>query len=316
MAIQKELWVNYIMGNLFKDNPHLNPANCTRVDENVLGGKIVHIPQAGARPTVVRNRGSFPAVAVRRTDTDIVYVIDEYSTDPTHIQNAETVELSYDKMDSVLGEHLATIAEACGEDIIFNWLSAFAAGAGSAAIAAAAVIRIANTESVAATAPSGTGNRQKFSYLDLKRAKLALNKQNSPGTDRFALLPSDLYDQLMSDKDLIARDFGRELDITNGVITRLFGFNLMERNGTAVYDNAGTPVVKPVGAAGAATDNEAVVCWHRSAVEAALGTVDIFEDTDSPLYYGDVYSTLVRMGGRKRRANAQGIVALVQQAAA
>ncbi|MDJ1494164.1 phage capsid protein [Cytophagaceae bacterium DM2B3-1] len=313
MAIQKELWVNYIMGNLFKENPHLNPIACTRVDENVLAGKIVHIPQAGSKPNVVRNRGVFPAVAVRRSDGDIVYVIDEYSTDPTVIPNADTIELSYDKLDSVLSEHLDVIAELIGDDIIFNWLSAFAAGQGSQAVSAANVIRIQNAATTAATAPSATGNRQKFSYNDIRRAQTFLNKQNIAKKDRFMLLPSELMSQLQDDADLIKRDFAKELDIENGIITKLFGFNLMERSSTAVYDNAGTPVVKAVGAAAAATDNEAAVFWQKAAVEAALGEVTMFEQLNDPTQYGDVYSALVRMGGRKRRSTAYGVGALVQQ---
>ncbi len=314
MAIQKELWVNYIMGNLFKSNPHLNPGACTRVDENVYAGKVVHIPQAGARPTVVRNRNTFPAAAIRRTDGDIAYVIDEYTTDPTVIPNADTVELSYDKMDSVLGEHLAALSELIGEDIIFNWLSAFAAGSGSLASAATPSIRIQNAITTAATAPLATGTRQKFSYQDLRRAQTYLNKQNIAKQDRFALLSSELYGQLMDDSDLIKRDFGKELEIESGIITRLFGFSIMERSSVASYTNAATPVVKAVGALGAPTDNESAVCWQKGAVEAALGNVDMFEDLNSPYQFGDVYAALVRMGGRKRRATAEGIVSLVQQA--
>lgn len=313
MAIQKELWVNYIMGNLFKENPHLNPSACMRVDENVLAGKIVHIPQAGSRPTVVRNRATFPAAAVRRVDTDIVYAIDEYTTDPTAIANADTIELSYDKMDSVLGEHVSTIAELIGDDIIFNWLSAFAAGAGSAAVAAATVLRIQNAVTLLATAPLATGNRQKFSFQDLRRAQILMNRQNIPKADRKCLLSSELYGQLMDDTALLQRDFAKELEMKDGVIGRLFGFDLMERSTTATYDNSATPVVKAVGALGAAADNESAICWQKAQVEAALGEVLMFEDLGQPTQYGDVYSALVRMGGRKRRSTAAGIVALVQQ---
>lgn len=314
MAIQKELWVNYIMGNLFKDNPHLNPSNCTRVDENVLAGRIVHIPQAGSKPGVTRNRSSFPAVAVRRTDGDIVYAIDEYTTDPTAISNADTIELSYNKMDSVLGEHISTLAEAVGDDIIYNWLAGFSAGAGSQAIAAATVFRITNAATVAASAPSATGTRQKFGYAEFRRARKLLNQQKVAKTDRFALLSSELYDQLQDDADLIKRDFGKELDMENGIITRLFGFNLMERVTVAYYSNAATPVVNSVGALGAATDNEGAIFYQKGAVECALGEINFFEQLDDPREYGDVYSGLVRMGGRKRRATAAGIVAAVQQA--
>ena len=44
----------------------------------------------------------------------------------------------------------------------------------------------------------------------------------------------------------------------------------------------------------------------------ALGQNDFFENLNDPLYYGDVYSTLVRAGGRVRRNDGYGVAALVQ----
>lgn len=37
-----------------------------------------------------------------------------------------------------------------------------------------------------------------------------------------------------------------------------------------------------------------------------------FEDEGNPQYYGDIYSALVRMGGRIRREDQKGVVAIVQ----
>ena len=51
------------------------------------------------------------------------------------------------------------------------------------------------------------------------------------------------------------------------------------------------------------------------AVERALGQITFFERIGDPTYYGDVYSVSVRMGARKRRSDAKGIVAIVQAAA-
>ncbi|MFQ8805871.1 MAG: hypothetical protein ACLR8Y_13235 [Alistipes indistinctus] len=42
------------------------------------------------------------------------------------------------------------------------------------------------------------------------------------------------------------------------------------------------------------------------------GDVKFFEDEGNPQYYGDIYSGLVRMGGRKRRADQKGVIAIVQ----
>ena len=89
MAIQKEIWTNYIMGNLFKNNEFLNYAY--NADQYVLAGKVVHIPQAGAKPGTQRNRTQLPASVTQRTDVDITYAIDEFTSDPILIPNADKI---------------------------------------------------------------------------------------------------------------------------------------------------------------------------------------------------------------------------------
>ena len=79
-----------------------------------------------------------------------------------------------------------------------------------------------------------------------------------------------------------------------------------------MYDNSSTPVPKAVGAATAATDNQAVICWQKNAVAKAKGSVKFFENKNDALYYGDVYSAECKLGGRKRRSTGAGVIEIVQ----
>lgn len=304
MAVQTELWVDYIINNLFKENQFLNFAD----DDGayVLNGSVVHIPQAGAKPTVVKNRTVFPGVAVRRTDTDVTYPLDVFSTDPTHIPKADTMEISYDKQESVLGEHRLTIGESIADEILYKWVNG---------LAATHILRTTGTATANSLAPGATGNRKALLKADLKRAQTLMNKNKVLKTDRFALLPTDLFSELMDDSDLMKRDGaqGGELDMKDGKIMRLYGFTIMERSETTIFDNAGTPAAKAPGAATAISDNQAVICWQKNAVTKTLGAVDFFEDTNNPLYYGDVYSAQVKAGGRRKRNDAHGVVVIVQE---
>ena len=83
MAIQKEIWINSIVEGLFADNSFLTKA--FNADEFVNQGKIVHIPNAGAPSGVEKNRASFPATVNSRTDIDLTFNLDNYSTDPIKI---------------------------------------------------------------------------------------------------------------------------------------------------------------------------------------------------------------------------------------
>lgn len=304
MAIQKEIWQDHIEGNLFKNNEFLLAS--TDAGQYVLQGTVVHIPQAGALPTIVKNRTSVPATVVQRTDTDITYTLDEYTTDPILIPNAETFELSYNKRESVLAEYEASLRQTVADNLLIEW-----APTGSTGL----VLRTTGA-STATTLGGTTGNRKKFTVNDLKNAQLQLNKQNVPMEGRYALLSADLFQQLSDDMSATQyRDFSAAYDVKDGVIGRLFGFNIMMRSGVLAYNNDSAPVVNPYGATPDATDNEGILCWQVGAVERALGQIKFFENIGDPTFYGDVYSVSVRMGGRIRRNDAKGIVAIVQAAA-
>jgi hypothetical protein len=301
MAIQKEIWVNALAGNLFKDNPFVRIAQ--NHDQYVMAGKVVHIPQAGAVPVVQKNRTVFPATAERRTDTDITYNLDEFTSDPTHIQNAEMVELSYDKVMNVLQEHLEKINEVSADELLYRW-----------ALGLPTTNMIDTTGDAVATHLDGaTGNRKLFVKENLKAMQLAFNKQNISKNDRYALFDSDMLGQLQDDPDLKKRDgiTGGELDLKNGVITRLYGFNIIERSD--VLRLTGDTVLAP-GVVNVAASNAGVFCWQKNSVASALGTVNFFEDIASALYYGDIYSALVRFGGCRHRQDNKG-VGFIRQAA-
>ncbi len=304
MAIQKEIWQDHIEGNLFKNNEFLLAS--TDAGQYVLQGQVVHIPQAGALPTIEKNRSDLPATVATRRDSDITYTLDEYTTDPILIPNAETYELSYNKRESVLAEYEASLRQTVSDNILIDWAPTGTTGT---------TIRTTGA-TTASTLAGTTGNRKKFTVTDLKNAQLQLNKQNVPMEGRYALLSADMFQQLTDDMSATQyRDFSAAYDVKDGILGRLFGFNIMMRSGVLSYNNDTAPVVNPYGVASSATDNDGVLCWQINAVERALGQITFFERTGDPTYYGDVYSVSVRIGGRIRRSDAKGIVAIVQDAA-
>jgi hypothetical protein len=233
-----------------------------------------------------------------------------YTTEPIIIEEAEKIELSYDKIADVMGDHLATLMETAADNYLYDLVRV-------QSDASTGVVRTRTTgAATAAHLPSATGNRKKFDKADLKKARTLLNKQSISKMNRYALFPSDMLDQLMDDADLLKRDYALELDMRSGSIGRLMGFELLERPSVVVMDNTGTPVAKVVGAAAAATDNDTVLCWQMEAAHRARGEVKFFESKDNPLYTGDVYNASVRFGGRPERKDSKGLIAIVQDASA
>lgn len=301
MGVQREIWVDYIVGKLFKNNEFMTKS----FDESafVLGGKVVHIPQVGASKSIVKNRTILPATPSRRTDTEVTYPLDWYTKDPFAIPNAEEIELSFSKMDSAMREEMNSLVDYVGDDLIVKWMGG--------AVAAGNIVLTTGADT-AFTETGQTGTRKVPLVKDIKSLSAKMNKKNVPKNDRFIMLESNMLDQLMDDLTVTQeRDFSQSLDAKNGVIGKLFGFNVMERSSVAVL-NAANDTVDAVGAAVAADDNLACLAWQRDEVCVAKGEVNFFDKRQDPEWYGDVFSYDVRMGGRCRRTAADGVYALVQ----
>lgn len=294
-----EHWNTYIIERFFRDNGFLRFMRSE--NDNVVNGRIVHIPQQGAKPNVVKNRTTFPATAVRRGDTDVLYALDEYTTDPTHIPNIDAVHLSYDKQDSVLGDHMGTLTETVADDMLIKLANG------------APIVR--TTGAAIGPVTGQTGNRKGCAPKDMSNLMIKMNTENVPKKDRYWLFDDNMYgyfyDNLGSND---ARDFSRYIDAENGVVGRLHGFNIMTRS--SVIAAASNNSIKALGSSLAATDNLGCIAWQKDCVAFAMGSTMLFQDLKNPLYYGDIHSVLVMAGGRRRRADNLGIYQVLQDASA
>lgn len=305
MALDVELWKDWIVETLFKNNEFLNYAR--NADEYVLQGSVVHIPNAGPASDVKRNRKSLPATVKKRTDTDISYVLDEFTSDPRLLTDAETI-LSYDKMDSMMGMDMRAIKQLVAEWMLYHWRA-------QRGTKWDGIIRTSG-DVVTAHLSGATGNRKEFKLENLEEAQARFDEANMPDEDRFAMFSARMYKQMVG--QLSAgdyKDFSRYYDAAKGVVGELFGFKIMKRSSVLTFNNAGTPAAKEPDASSATTDNDAVKCWQRDWVERAIGTTKIFENQQDATYFGDVYSLLVRGGGRKIEENGKGVIDIVQASA-
>lgn len=309
-VIPQHVFQSYIAEKLRVTNPHL--AYATDESGRVLDGAVVHIPNAGASPGVVKNRKTFPATATQREDSMVLYPLDVYSTDPTHVTWHEANEVSYAKMDSVLGDHVATLAEAVGDNMFYNWVHGYDGKMGEQMLPTSHIVYTSGG-AVSVKESGQSGERKSLTYADLQRAQAVMSKQNVPQTERYAALESYQLQELinsLSSNQMAA--FQQTADLKNGVIGMLCGFKILERSRVLAFTAAGAP--KMPGEAWEASDNVGALCWHRGSVAKAMGETKLFRDVDSPTYYGEVLSALVKMGGRCRRADWAGVVAIVQGA--
>ena len=298
MAIQKEIWVNDIQEGFFPDNSFA--AKSVNDDAYVEAGKKVHVPNAGGPSNVVKNRSGRGTVA-KRTDVDVDYNLDEFTTDPVLIPNADTVELSYDKRNSVISQDKQQLMNVAHESLLVNW-----------APAASKCVRTTGS-AVAPHLAGQEGNRLAVTKSDIRALMTRFDAENIPQTGRYLLLDAEMYGQLlasMTETDQIG--FLAAADVKRGVVGSLYGFEVMKRSTVLRYAVNENGAITGLAATDGATDVAAALAWHEGSVRRALGEVKMFGDVDNPEYYGDIYSFLVRCGGKIGRYDKKGVWALCQ----
>ena len=290
MALNKELWLNSLVENFFPDDSFASKS----VDDSAyVNYKKVHIPNAGAPSGVQVNRTEKPAKVSQRTDQDLTYDMDELTTNPIYIPNADMVELSYDKRNSVLMNDRAELQKQANQNLLYRWA------------ASGVVVETGGGARATHTSEAATGNRKKMDKETVLTLMTKMNVDDVPAKDRYLLLDAVMYADLLddlTDKELSA--FLASANAQNGVVGRLYGFDVMQRSSVLRLDGG---KVLNWDKDATATEQAAGLAWQAQCVSRAIGEVKMFDDTDSPLYYGDIYSFLLRVGGSYRRYDKKGI---------
>ena len=119
-----------------------------------------------------------------------------------------------------------------------------------------------------------------------------------------------MYADLLS--DLSESDkwmFQNSANVQKGVLGNLYGFDIMKRSRVLRLNATGKAVLGWSETA-VAGEMAAALAWHEKSVSRAMGEVKMFDSTDNPLYYGDIYSFLMRTGGSARRYDGKGLYLL------
>lgn len=299
MALNREVWIKDIQENFFPDNSFAAKS----VDDSAyVKDHSVHVPNAGAPSNVVINRSQKPASVTSRNDNDLVYDIDELTTDPIYIPNIDTVELSYDKRQSVISNDREQLQTEAAQNLLYRW------GATPTVVITTGVAKEAHTSTTA------TGYRKGIVKADIQKINTQFNIDNVPQDGRYILLDAVMYNQLLddlTDKELSA--FLNSANAQKGILGQLYSFNFMMRSSvlrTKITNSK--PVVLPWSSNAVATECAAGLAWQEKCVSRAIGDIKMFDKENDPTYYGDIYSFLVRAGGSPRRYDKKGVTLIVQ----
>lgn len=197
MPLNREIWVPSIIGHLHQTNTVLAKS----VDHSeYIDGKTVHVPNAGAAAKIGKNVKKLPLDVSSRTDLDLSYKIDDFKIYPIVITDAEQVELSYNKRESITAESRSKLYDEVTSDTVAKWVS------GAKPVAKSGSIKD-----------------------DIKAAAKQFAKDRVPKGERYIMLTEDgYYDFLeeLSDKEQFA--FSASADAEKGVLGKFYGFEFAD----------------------------------------------------------------------------------------
>lgn len=301
MSLQTEVWVADIQETLFYENEFLNLA----VDHSAyIKNKTVHVPQAGGKPAVVKNRTELEATLGKREDTELTYDLDNYTTDPVVVKDVEDLQVSYAKRQSVMGQHIATLGDTIATETLQKW-----------AVTGSTTHVLRTTGAATAMLPNSTatGTRLLLTHTDIARAAAIMDVDKVPRAGRFAVIPTAMLTGLFSDTELLKlRALVSEDMVKMGVIAELHGFKIISRGSVVRYTNAGANNLRAASADDAATDCAGAIFFSRFMVSQALGDIKVFINEGQARSYGDIMSAEVNHGANFLRPNNVGRVSIAQ----
>lgn len=298
MALQTQVWLKTLQENFFPDDSFVAKSEN---DSQYVSNKTVHIPNAGKPSGVKVNRTTLPAEVQERTDNELTYDIDELTTNPIRISNADQVELSYDKRASILKNDKEELQRVASELILHRWAKGADA---SNPILTDGGEREAHTE-------QGTGKRRKMTANVVHQVALRMDKQNLPKTGRYLILDTDMYGDLLDSLTEAGRfAFLASANVTKGTVGQLYGIDIFSRSEALRLKANGELVAEANG--GGATEVAAGFAWQSGCVSHAFGQAKMFSKLDDPTYYSDIYSFLMRVGGDIRRYDKKGVFLIAE----
>lgn len=302
MALNIQIWQHSLVENFYPDNSFATKS----VDDSVfVNARKVHIPNAGSPSGVKKNRTVKPATVNQRTDHDLEYEMDELTTDPIYIPNIDVVELSYDKRNSIIANDRAQLQEEAHVNLLERWGAGVAKGN--------ILLTSGSNQRDAHTSDNSLGKRKRICKEDLLGIMTKMDADNVPEAGRYLLLDAYMYADLLA--DLSESDkwmFQNSANMQQGILGNLYGFNIMKRS--KVLRIKSDKSLLSWSEEGEAGELAAALAWQEQSVSRALGEIKMFDSTNNPTYYGDIYSFLLRTGGAVRRYDKKGIYMLAEAA--
>ena len=265
MALNKEVWINQIARNFYPERSFLTKVTDYSVFVN---NNTLHFPSEGLDPKVLINNTTYPIKILGREDEDNAITLDKFETENTLVRRPDTIEYSYDKLESVLLQHRSTLQTSTAR---------------KAAHAFAPSEDTTETPIVLTTGAASNG-RKRVTFEDLLTLKARFDDALIPLEERYIILhPRHVTDLLLEDVKL----FKELTDIKDGEPTRFAGFGCFQFPYMPTYELKESKYTK-VAFDGIQTEQFASVAFYGKEVMKADGDIYMYARYDDPEERGTI----------------------------
>lgn len=265
MPLNKEVWINQIARNFYPERSFL-----TKVTDysGFVNNNTLHFPSEGLDPKVLINNTTYPIKILGREDEDNAITLDKFETENTLVRRPDAIEYSYDKLESVLLQHRATLQTS------------------TARKAAHAFAPSGDTKETPVVLTTGevSNGRKRITFEDLLTLKARFDDALIPLEERYIILhPRHVTDLLLED----VRLFKELTDIKDGEPARFAGFGCFQFPYMPTYELKESKYTK-VAFDGTQTEQFASVAFYGKEVMKADGDIYMYARYDDPEERGTI----------------------------
>ena len=226
----------------------------------------IHLSDVSGDPTVLIDNTTYPLEVETLEDGDVSIKLSKFETKPTSVTDDELYALAYDKMALVKTRH----GNKLSEGILDKAIHAFAPTEDTA-----------ETPVLLTTGEADEDGRKKLRRIDILSLRRKLDKLKVPKKNRRLVLCSDHINDLLEEDQKFKDQYH---DYTNGVIYKLYGFDIYEAVNCPLFDST-TKKKKSFGAVAGANDFEASVFFYVPRMFKCKGATKMYysEATKDPL---------------------------------
>ena len=265
-TLNKQIWTDQIQKNFY---PAVSFLSYAKDFSQFVDYDIINMAETGFDPKVLINNRTYPISVSQRDDTALSFELDLFETENTLVRNPEAIELSYDKMDSVIYGHKMALQTK------------------TATKAAHAFAPDNDSDFAPVIATTGDNNGEGHKRLrveDILKLKRKFDILDIPADRIFLVLdPRHTEDLILTD----LKSFKDITDFVNGQPTRFAGFNILEFTKNPIY-NATTLQKEPFGKVKAGTDTFCSFAFSADEVMKADGSFKMYERMNDPELRGTV----------------------------